>query len=144
MLSFMNFSTAVIMAVILTAPLSACQVKPDPVKPTAEQHAALKRLHKNCIAASPGKEGRMLNLARLRKKQSIFTCDEMQQLCESDYASEMCKGMMTVAAVENAHQKACRTSRKAAASSACRKLSVCNVKGFEAPECTSVIARFNR
>jgi len=143
MLSVSKFCSGVI-AASLWISLSACQPKAEPVKPSAEQFASLNRLHKTCIAASPGKKGDMDHLARLRKKQSRFTCDEMKSLCESDYAHELCQGMIIVASVETAHQKACRSSAKGSVSSACRKLSACNVKGFESPECLSAVKPYNR
>ena len=139
-----SFST-VVFSSLMAISLSACGPKHEPVKPDAQQQASLTRLHKNCIAASPGKKGEMRNLARLRKKQAIFSCDEMKQICEQDYANDMCKGMMTVASVENAVEKACRKNERASRSPACSKLTrPCNVKGFESPECTSVIARYNK
>ena len=141
----MKSISAVIIPGLLAISLSACGPKHVPVKPDAQQHASLTRLHKNCIAASPGKSGTLRNLARLRKKQATFTCDEMKQICEQDYANEMCKGMMTVASVENAFEKACRKNERASSSPACSKLTKpCNVEGFESQECSNVIARYNR
>ena len=128
----------------LAITLSACQPKAEPVKPTDLQQTLLEKLHKRCIAASPGKKGSLKNLARHRKRSMQFTCDEMKLTCESDYASDFCKGMIVVASVENAYQRACRTSHKASASSACRKLRDCNGKGFESPECAAAIAKYNR
>ena len=144
MQSFRKILGAATLALVIGGALSACQPKAELVKPTADQQASLERLRVNCIAASPGKEGKMRNLAELRNRQQTFTCDEMKALCETDYAGKMCQGMMTVAAVENAHQKACRKSAAASRSSACQKLAPCNGKGFTSPECTAVIARFNR
>lgn len=130
--------------VTLAFAVSACQPKPEPVKPNSDQQASLNRLHKNCIAASPGKQGKLRNLPRYRKRSMQFACDEMKRTCETDYASDFCKSMMVVASVENAHQRACRVSRKAATSTACRKLRDCNGKGFESQECTTAIARYNK
>jgi len=110
MSSFLENFGHTAMAIALPISLTACQPKVEPIKPTAEQQAQLNRLHKNCIAASPGKQGKMMNLARLRKKQQTFTCDEMKLNCETDFASEMCQGPMIVAKVEWAHQKVCRKS----------------------------------
>lgn len=132
-------------SIMLTASLTACQPNVELVPATAEQRASLERLRKNCITASPGKEGKMYNLGELRHKQRIFTCDEMKELCVSDYEGEMCKGMMTVASVENAVEKACRSRGQASRSATCTKItSACNGKGFTSPECSSAIAQFNR
>jgi len=142
--SISKFLSTAALAFILPINLTACQPKVEPIKPTAEQQASLNRLHKNCIAASRGKQGKMMNLARLRKKQQTFTCDELKLNCETDYASEMCQGPMIIAKVEWAHEKLCRKSRQAASSQPCRKLMPCNAKGFESPECADVIAWHNR
>jgi len=124
--------------------LSACQPpKPEPVKPTALQQTLLEKLHKRCFPASRGQQGSMTNMPRHRKQSLQFTCDEMKLTCENDYASDLCKGMMVVASVENAHQRACRTSVKASRSAACSKLGPCNRNGFESPECAAAIAKYN-
>ena len=122
--------------------LSACQPKAELVKPTAEQQEALDLLYNRCTpAASTTPSKKLKNLAKYRKPDLHFTCDEMKQLCENDYANDRCQGMITVASIENAFHKACRSSHKP---SVCRKLSVCNVKGFESPECLSAIKPYNR
>ena len=133
-----------LLALAISISLSACQPKATPVTPDANQQAKLDRLHKRCIAAAEGQGGRLKNLARLRKKQSHFTCDEMKQICETDYTSQMCAGTMTVASIENAYQQACRKSQSASRSSACAKLDPCNRIGFESPECASAIIPYNR
>ena len=145
MASFIKLLSGGLLAFAISTSLSACQPKAAPVTPDAEQQAQLNRLHKRCIAAAAIQGDRLKNLARLRKKQFYFTCDEMKQICEQDYANEMCKGMMTVVSVENAFEKACRKNERASSSPACSKLTKpCNVEGFESPECSNVIARYNR
>jgi len=114
--------------------VSACQPKVEPVKPTADQQASLERLHKNCIAASPGQQGLLINMPRHRKSSMQFNCDDMKFTCETDYASDLCKGQMTVSKIESAFHQVCRTSRKAASSSACNKLS----------DCTAAVEPYNR
>ncbi len=135
-------SKAVAVSFLITLFLSACQPKVELVKPTAEQQEALDQLYNRCApAASTTPSKKLKNLAKHRKPDLYFTCDEMKQLCESDYANDRCQGMITVASIENAFHKACRSSHKP---SACRKLTVCNAKGFESPECLSAIKPYNR
>ena len=144
MASFIKLLSGGLLAFAISTSLSACQPKAAPVTPDAEQQAQLNRLHKRCIAAAAIQGDRLKNLARLRKKQFYFTCDEMKQICETDYANQMCDGMMTVASIENAYQQACRKSQSASRSAACSKLDPCNRNGFESPECTSAIIPYNR
>lgn len=127
---------------IIPIAMTACSSE-EIQKPDAQQQSSLKRLHKNCIAASPGKQGRFKNLAVLRKNKLHFTCDEMKLSCESNFVSEACEGMMLVASVQNAYQKICR-SNNSSGSSACKKLAPCNLKGFASPGCVSAIARYNK
>ncbi len=129
-------------AVLAISSLSACGSKVEPVKPSVEQQASLDRLYKRCgpaEATTPAKK--LKNLARLRKPDIYFTCDDMKQLCETDYANERCQGMITVASIEAAFHKACRTGNKP---SACNKVDACNANGFESPECLSAIKPYNR
>ena len=133
-----------IAAIVISVAITACQPKAKPVPPDAKQHAALERLHKGCIAASPGQKGEMLNLASLRKKKQTFTCDEMKELCANDYPGQMYLSNMLKASVENAFHKVCRKSQKTSRSAACNKLTVCNAKGFESLECGKAIAPYNR
>ncbi len=113
-------------------------------KPTARQKAFLSRLHQNCLLTDSGKRGNLKNLAVLRAKKMYFSCDEMKEECEDDYTSEMCKGMRTIASIENAFQKACRDNGEISArSAACNKVFICNKKAFTSPECASAIAPYN-
>ncbi len=133
---------AAIAGLLVSTTLSACTPKAVPVKPNAEQLTSLNRLYKNCIpAAAKTGTNTLKNLARHRKPELYFTCDEMKQLCEKDYGHDRCQGMMIVASIENAVHKACRTR---STSPACRKLDACNIKGFESPECLSAIKPYNR
>lgn len=129
-------------AILAISSLSACGAKVEPVKPSVEQQASFDRLYKRCgpaEATTPSKK--LKHLARLRKSDIYFTCDDMKQLCETDYASERCQGMITVASIEVAVHKACRTGNKP---SACSKVGACNKNGFESPECASAIKPYNR
>jgi len=133
---------AIAACILLSGTLSACQPKVEPVKPNAEQQALLTRLYKNCKSAvTTTPSGKLKNLAKYRKSDVYFTCEEMKQLCENDYVNDQCQAMITVASIENAFHKACRTRQQ---SSACRKVDVCNIKGFESPECLSAVKPFNR
>lgn len=139
-----NFVGKVIaVSVLMSGTISACQPKVEPVKPNAEQQASLTRLHKKCKSATTTTpSGKLKNLVKYRKPDLFFTCEDMKQFCENDYVNDRCQAMITVAAIENAFHKACRSSRQN--SSSCRKLTVCNVKGFETPECLSAIKPYNR
>ena len=137
-----SLSQAVIAGFLISSTLSACQQKVDPVKPNAEQQASLNKLYKRCgAAATTTPSGKMRNLVRHRKPNLEFTCDEMKQLCDNDYANDRCQGMMTVASIENAFHSVCRKSQQRAA---CSKLTTCNVNGFESSECASAITPYNR
>ena len=148
MQSFLKLLSVVIMAFAVSS-LSACQPKgPPPVPATAEQQASLERLRKNCIlpaSLNGRKPGSLRNMPDMRDTKFYYTCDEMKQLCESDYESEMCKSMMLVASVENAMQKTCRALPPRRTSPECTKVGRgCNGKGFASPECQSAIAPYNR
>ena len=141
MVSVTRIWGGVIAASVLIS-MSACQPKVEPVKPSAEQQAALNRLHKKCKAAvKTTPSGKLTNLVRHRTPEIDFTCEDMKQLCETDYANDRCQSMMVVASIENAFHKACRTKSQP---SACRKLTICNVQGFESPECSSAVQPYNR
>jgi len=133
---------AVIASILMSSLLSACQPKIEPVAPTAEEQASLNRLYKKCIpATTTTPSGKFKNLAKHRKPNVFFTCDDMKQLCESDYANERCQSMIIVTSIENAYHSVCRKTHQR---SACQKLQVCNVKGFESPECLTAIKPYNR
>ena len=136
------------LAFALTSPLTACNLKAKPVTPNTEQQASLERLHKNCIlpASLNGRQpGSLRNMPDMRKRKFYYTCDEMKQLCETDYESEMCKSMMLVASVENAMQKTCRKLKARRTSPECTEVqSSCNGKGFASTECRSAISRYNK
>ena len=132
---------AAIAGIFIISVLSACQPNEKPVKPNAEEQDSLSQLYKRCgPAASSTPSKKLKNLTRLRKPDLYFTCDDMKQVCETNYASDRCQGMMIVASIENAFHKACRSRSN---SSSCRKLSACNIKGFESPECLSAIKPYN-
>ena len=141
------FSVALLVFSV-SSPLTACSPKAEPVTPNAQQQASLERLHKNCIlpaSLNRREPGTLRNMPDMRKRKFYYTCDEMKQLCESDYASEMCKSMMLVASVENAMQKTCRKLKPRTTSAKCNEVShSCNGKGFDSPECRSAIAPYNR
>jgi len=133
---------AIAACILLSGTLSACQPKVEPVKPNAEQQALLTRLYKNCKSAvTTTPSGKLKNLAKYRKSEVYFTCEDMKQLCENDYVNNQCQAMITVASIENAFHQACRSRSQP---SACRKLTVCNAKGFESSECLSAVKPFNR
>ena len=136
------------LALAVSLPLSACNSKAAPVTPNAQEQASLERLHKNCLlpASLNGRNpGSLTNMPAMRKRKFDFTCDEMKDICESDYASEMCKSMMLVASVENAMQKTCRILQPRQTSPQCTKVGQsCNGKGFESPECSGAIAPYNK
>lgn len=149
MYKFSKYFGVAFLAFTLSSPLTACSLKtPPPVPATAEQRASLERLHENCIlpaSLNRREPGSLRNMPDMRKRKFYYTCDEMKQLCESDYESEMCKSMMLVASVENAMQKTCRALPPRRTSSECTKVSRgCNGKGFASPECQSAIAPYNR
>jgi len=87
------------------------------------------------MAGVSRQKGSLINLPELRKQKKYFTCDEMKVLCETDYASEMCRGMRISASVENAFQKTCRKSKAARSSKACEEVRVCNGLTADTPEC---------
>ena len=137
-----------ILAFALASPLTGCNLKAAPVLPTAEEQASLERLHKNCfLPASLNRRepGTLRNMPEMRKRKFYYTCDEMKQTCESDYASDMCKSMMLVASVENAMQNTCRSDPPRTTSPSCKKVTNgCNGKGFASPECANAIAPYNK
>ena len=143
MRSFTKFwGEAVVASFLISSTLAGCQAKVEPVKPDAEQQASLNRLYQSCKSAvTTLPSGKLKNLVRHRKKELFFTCDDMKQLCENDYANDRCHGMIIVASIENAFHRVCRSSNQP---SACRKLTICNAKGFESAECLSAIKPYNR
>lgn len=148
MFNFTKYFGVAVLAVVLSSPLSACNPKAKPVLPNAQEQASLERLHKNCIlpaSLNRRQPGSLRNMPDMRKRKFYYTCDEMKQLCETDYESEMCKSMMLVASVENAMQKTCRTLKARRTSPECTKVqSSCNGKGFASTECRSAISRYNK
>jgi len=141
-MSVSRFMRLAVLSSLICLPLSACQPNVEAVPPTPEQSAELTRFHKNCEIVAQRQSGALPTLAAHRRTKPHFTCSEMVQTCQANFADEMCRGMMIVVAVENAYEKACRTSRKATFSSACKQLDPCNLKGFDTPECADVIARY--
>ncbi|MEP1230714.1 MAG: hypothetical protein ABJG88_08570 [Litorimonas sp.] len=127
---------------ILSLNLTACESEPVQ-KPNPEQQTALNKLHKRCNAASLDKKGHLKHLAAHRRQLGLnFTCDELKQVCEENYLSKACVSMSTVTAIENAHERVCRSGKPT--SSACRKLGVCNQEGFTSEACQTAVARYNR
>ena len=129
-------------AVILSLSLAACGSE-TAVPPSPEQQTSLDKLHKRCSAAALDKNGHLKHLAEHRKSLGLrFTCDELKQSCEENYVGKACMSMRTVTAVQNAHQKACRSGSPS--SSACSTLAPCNAQGFISEQCQTAIARYNR
>lgn len=127
---------------ILSLSLAACGSEPAQV-PSPEQQTSLDKLHQRCGAASLDANGHLKHLAEHRKSLGLqFTCDELKQSCEENYIGKACMSMRTVTAVQNAHQKACRSGGPT--SSACTKLDPCNLQGFTSEQCQTAIARYNR
>lgn len=141
--SYIKFwGTVVVASFLISSTLAGCQAKVEPVKPNAEQQASLNRLYQTCKSAvTTAPSGKLKNLARHRKSDIYFTCDDMKHLCENDYVNDRCQGMIIVASIEYAFHRVCRSNNQP---SACRKLTVCNVKGFESLECLSAIKPYNR
>lgn len=133
---------AALLATLLSLSLTACQSEPVQI-PTPEQQTALDKLHKRCNAGSLDKNGHLKHLAEQRKRnQLMFTCDELKQTCEENYASKICMSMRTVTAVQHAHERACRSGNPV--SSTCKALAPCNAEGFTSENCQTAIARHNR